>query len=55
MAEVSDKKLNRGSNKLAMAGKKLDAAKWQNFAKSGRKEAGNDFSSYLVEKPYNYL
>jgi hypothetical protein len=34
--------------------KNLEAVKWQNLAKSGRKEAGKYFSNYLDEKPYNY-
>jgi hypothetical protein len=31
------------------------AGQWQNFAKSGRKEAGKYFYNYLDEKPYNKL
>jgi hypothetical protein len=35
--------------------KKLEAVKWQNLAKSGRKEAGKHFDKNLDEKPYNYV
>jgi hypothetical protein len=35
-----------------MAGKELEAVKWQNLAKSGRKEAGKYFYHYLVQKAY---
>jgi hypothetical protein len=35
--------------------KKFEAGKWQNLAKSGRKEAGKYFYNYLDEKPYNNL
>jgi hypothetical protein len=35
--------------------KKLEAVKWQNFAKSSRKEAGKHFYNNLDEKPYNYV
>jgi hypothetical protein len=38
-----------------MAGKKLEAVKWQNLARSGRKEAGKYFYNNLDEKPYNYV
>jgi hypothetical protein len=31
--------------------KKLEAVKWQNLAKSGRKEAGKHFYNNLEEKP----
>jgi hypothetical protein len=44
--------------KIIHGRKKLEAEKWQNFAKSSRKEAGKYFYNYLDEKPYkicNYL
>jgi hypothetical protein len=34
--------------------RKLEAVKWQNLAKSGRKEAGKYCYDYLDEKPENY-
>jgi hypothetical protein len=33
--------------------KKLEAVKWQNLAKSSRKEAGKYFFNFSDEKPYN--
>jgi hypothetical protein len=39
--------------KIVNCRKKLEAVKWQNLEKSGRKEAGKYFNSYLDEKPYN--
>jgi hypothetical protein len=34
---------------------KLEAVKWQNFAKTGRKESGKYFYKYLGKKPYDTL
>jgi hypothetical protein len=41
--------------KIVHGRKKLEAVKWQNLAKSGRKEAGKYFYKYLGEKPYDIL
>jgi hypothetical protein len=40
--------------KIVYSRKKLEAVKWQNLAKSGRKEAEKYFYNYLAVKPYNY-
>jgi hypothetical protein len=39
--------------KIIHGQKKLEAGKWQNLAKSGRKEAGKYFYNYLDENPFN--
>jgi hypothetical protein len=41
--------------KIVHGRKKLEAVKWQNLEKSGRKEAGKYFYKYLGEKPYDIL
>jgi hypothetical protein len=41
--------------KIAHGRKKLKAVKWQNLAKSSRKEAGKYFYKNLGEKPYDIL
>jgi hypothetical protein len=37
--------------KIVHGREKLEAVKWQNLAKSGRKEAGKYFYKYLGENP----
>jgi hypothetical protein len=37
--------------KIVHGQKKLEAVKWQNLTKSGRKEAGKYFYHFLYEKP----
>jgi hypothetical protein len=41
--------------KIVLGRKTMEAVKWQNWTKSGRKETGQYFYYYLGEKPYNYL
>jgi hypothetical protein len=41
--------------KIVHGRKKLEAVKWQNLAKSGRKEVGKHFYKNLDEKPFNYV
>jgi hypothetical protein len=52
---ISGQITRKRPQKIVHGRKKLEAVKWQNFAKSGRKEAGKYFYNYLAEKPYNYL
>jgi hypothetical protein len=42
-------------HKIVPGRKKLEAVKWENLAKSDRKEAGNYFLKYLGEKPNDIL
>jgi hypothetical protein len=41
--------------KIVLGRKKMEAVKWQNLTKSGRKEAGKYFYRYLDEIQYNFL
>jgi hypothetical protein len=41
--------------KIIYGRKKLEAVKWQNLAKSSRKEAEKYFYKHLGEKSYNIL
>jgi hypothetical protein len=52
---ISGQITQKRPQKIVHGRKKLEAVKWQNFAKSGRIEAGKSFCNYLAEKPYNYL
>jgi hypothetical protein len=52
---ISGQITQKRPQKIVHGRKKLEAVKWQNFAKSGRKEAGKSFYNYLAEKPYNYF
>jgi hypothetical protein len=45
---------SKEAQKIVHGRTKLEAVKWQNWAKSGRKEAGKYFHDYLHEKPYNF-
>jgi hypothetical protein len=50
---ISGQITQKRPQKIVHGRKKLEAVKWQNFAKSGRKEAGKYFYYYLAEKPFN--
>jgi hypothetical protein len=50
---ISGQITQKRPQKIVHGWKKLEAVKWQNFAKSGRQEAGKYFYYYLAEKPFN--
>jgi hypothetical protein len=41
--------------KIVHGRKNLEAGKWQNLAKNGRKEAGKYFYKFIGEKPHAIL
>jgi hypothetical protein len=50
---IFGQKTQKRPQKIVDGRKKFEAVKWQNLAKSCRKEAGKYFYTHLVEKPYD--